>query len=784
MMNFIVLVFALLFSFNASAWDIKDIFGESSPHVGSLTEKKVLLDELTFEVDADGTWSTCTDPDVNPCTTIKGRAPIKNFAALRPSFGINRIQTQKLTGPLPGESGPNGEPVYGAVNDKLGQIRFVGGWRVMNNTYGQYVDHPTSTNDYFEVTFWGTGLNLLSVTTGADFNKYVNAGSSTNYTLAGSAILGGRNYASNMPINLFSGLSEGWHTVRVENNGAGQLAISGFEILNESTDIKIPPGSAVINGKKVTTTTTQSLAYDSCTGTVGGHAVAYLNKDGTVGSVCTASGTPAYMGSVDFSNSEIIRKYYWREFGASRTDQDDFSLLTMTGDDRAFTLDDGTTTLVGDNVSGHTNGYLFGTTQDKGITLTFVGTGVAFRFSGTGDTTYSVFIDGVDRGTTDNSIVGWHGLASDLPYGTHTVSILRDAGGSGTQLLYDLAIYGPKKPSIPADAFELGEYFMMADFDGTAATGTAVGDWNQMPIGVMTKGNSREAVYVGTWTVGGSIQPNVLTGIDIYTGTNTSYVEYTFIGSGVSVLAGASAAGTWTSTILIDGSPSASGTVRANMTNDGGGDYSSTSTSFGAPVRVEFTGLTFGKHTIKLEKKSGTGNMGLWAFHAITPTHIHKQNGPHVVQNTLAVGSQSLMDTREFGEQVKSTPVTAATAMVSGNFDLDGSGGSVNEPLPDNLITVKLDKAGPVNIYSNFTGWLTAGAPGYTNQKIFMNGAELPPYCIVYQTANTNEQSNNCHTLENLAPGVYTFQTRSYANSGDTVRHGSRRSLQLFELSN
>jgi hypothetical protein len=70
-------------------------------------------------------------------SSIIGRASIPDIANdFRASLGIERIPVQQIM-LLQNEFGPNGEPVYGALNDTRGLIRFVGpGLVVFNNVNG------------------------------------------------------------------------------------------------------------------------------------------------------------------------------------------------------------------------------------------------------------------------------------------------------------------------------------------------------------------------------------------------------------------------------------------------------------------------------------------------------------------------------------------------------------------------------------------------------------------------------------------------------------------------
>ena len=87
-----------------------------------------------------------------PFTTISNRAQIPDLANdLACNMGSNRICTQQVY-QLQNEFGPNGEPVWGVVNDTYGQIRGVGDIQQYVTTSGSGIGANTA-GSYFEVTF-------------------------------------------------------------------------------------------------------------------------------------------------------------------------------------------------------------------------------------------------------------------------------------------------------------------------------------------------------------------------------------------------------------------------------------------------------------------------------------------------------------------------------------------------------------------------------------------------------------------------------------------------------
>jgi hypothetical protein len=527
-----------------------------------------------------------------------------------------------------------------------------------------------------------------------------------------------------------------------------------FEILDESASVNIPPGSAIINGKKVTTTQTFNVALDGC-GSTGGHGLIYLTQAGGVSGTCNSAGTPAYLTNADHSDEEVIRTYFWREYGASRSD--DFSLITTPNSPLAFTLDDGTSTLVGDGGYEYQSGVYFANSG----TIIIVGTGLDILVSdGSDQRSATVYVDGDSKGVIDptDGVEKVYSIASGMPYGTHTIKF--DETAAGTPQILKFIVYGPKKPSIPDNAMELGEYFGMADYDGSTATGTAVADNWEMPVGTLSKVNMREVVFVGaSWATLMVVEQ--FSGFRTYTPSPSGHsFEYTFFGTGVSALLSGSAAGTTTNTISIDGTPNASGVVRANITNDGGGAYTVTGITTDVPCRVEFTALPLGKHTIKVANTSGTGHLKLQAFHVITPFHIHKQNTPHVVQNTLAVGSQSILDVREFGDQVNENPISAETLYFDG-FAV-GSAETALFPLEHTISCLKTSK--PLS-FNSFTGNKMTSGSYVLDYRLYVDGVYNNPGNSHWRTTNYETVALN-KMLPDLSPGFHCFQLHGRSESG------------------
>jgi hypothetical protein len=640
-------------------------------------------------------------------SSIIGRAPIPDIANdLRASLGIDRVQTQQIQ-LIQNEQGPNGEPVYGVVNDDRGLIRFVGSWTSTIGPTGAYI--ASGVDPYIELVFYGTGINHLNraLGTGAGASYSVDGGASSaipNFT-GFSLVLNARNYAVNVPIPVVHGLALGLHTIKIISTAA--IEGYGFEILNANASglININPGTAYSKYGAYVNSAADSIAYNTgVTGTKGGRIVRYmLGNDSFSQGFTPVDSSAAYGNSASHTNEEVARVYMPREFGAGRynatyVNQDDFSLMAG-GRTAAFTLDDGTTTLVGAVsigmsavISANPDG-LFHSSNTSFFTFTFVGCGLDLllydnQVGSNGATDYQYSIDGGALTnwfyTSGSTAVRVQKIVSGLSYGTHTFYVIRNAATGFAPWFVAFKVYQPKKPVLPTGAVEICDYNVMATFDGATATGTTAAANMQIPQGSLTKMNTREFVYVGAgWTP--LLQTALISGWQIYTANNSQPFQYTFFGTGISLHMQDNSGGTYDFTVTIDGSLNASGVARANASNLGGGSYRSTSTTIYCPCRVEFTGLTLGTHTIVITTTAGAVLL-VQALNIITPIHVHKSNLYGVLQNTLSVGSQGLTDSRQTSAV---TTIPKAWAQAVGITAVANTTSSTSSPVPDLSTTVK-----------------------------------------------------------------------------------------------
>ena len=177
---------------------------------------------------------------------------------------------------------------------------------------------------------------------------------------------------------------------------------------------------------------------------------------------------------------EVAKTFHWREFGngaanggtlASGTKAD--ASMLYAADDIVYVMDDGLTSLSGDNVDTDDAGLRMFAEANKDYYYTFIGTGFTFK------------IDSAGGGA------GTHHVVQNLPYGTHVIKQHRDGSNAnphitidGVQLssvnigsysnISEITFHQPKRPPIPENVVILSDYMLYADWvplSGAITTG-------------------------------------------------------------------------------------------------------------------------------------------------------------------------------------------------------------------------------------------------------------------------------------------------------------------------
>lgn len=709
-----------------------------------------------------------------PYTTIVGRAQIPDIANdLRASLGVERIPVQSIY-LLQNEFGTNGGPVWAALNDTRGLIRFVGAWQNRSGQ-GNWIQY-SSPSDYVELVIYGTGINLLTqYSNGGNFGITVDGNSETTVTIpATSTVLDSRNYANNEIFSLVSGLSLGLHTIKIRTLPSLWFVVYGFEIINSNASglININPGTAYYSGQKIKNNSVDSIAYNTgVTGTKGGRIVRYITAEDTLGQAFQAvdASSITYPSTVSHTNEEIARSYRPREFGVGRNSpSDDFSLCPSAGaSDRSFTLEDGTTTLIASNIvmasysASEPESVMCIYSGGNGrITFTFVGCGLDIlltdRFKdGTTRSFTAIYIDGISLGTSltkvANSAPEYVKIASGLAYGTHTVRF-ETTNAVWSPGIAEFKVYQPRKPTFPT-GIELADYCVMGTYSAT----TSAISINRSE-GVLRKTSLREMVYVGAgWTVGGVDSNTFESGFTgPYCGSGTGYFEYTFWGTGIEVGTYFQNA-SYSMTVAVDGSSALTG--KMVVIQPGGltvTPASGTITGTASPAgrgRIQLTGFTLGVHTVRVTWVIGSGNGYLGGVDIITPIHSHKSNLYGDLQNTLPVGSQSIMDSRATSPQsnlstskawVQAVGIGTATTSVTSYV-----------PMSDMSVVINVGSTGArVEIIAAFSVTCTAGVYGTT--AIYVDGVQVSGNRTYQNTGGGTASSCMTHTaILPMSKGVH-----------------------------
>jgi hypothetical protein len=614
---------------------------------------------------------------------------------VRPAYGIERVGFKNLRR-VPNEKGPNGEPVWRSDDER---VRFVGAnWTLVSTTSGTY-PQTSVVGEYVEITFNGTALDLLHLGSHSILVS-ANGGASTSDSSSNTNI-GGFGYSVNVVQNIASvsnsasvvtGLSaSGSNTVKITNNTAiNPLGVYGFDIITEtstvqaSSPITIPPGTAYANGLSAALLTTQTTPYDSgfisgTLGTKGGRVVVYYDGANLQKILQpTSTNAPTYLASADHSSEDPIRTINWREFGT--TGARDFNGLSTGSSDKYFVLNDGTTTLIGDNVaaSGTTNDSLFIAGTGGNLTIVFVGTGLDIIRSDQGTGTIpnvGLYIDGVlnvsvlpTTATADKRV---QKIVANLPYGTHTVrfaapaTVLQDFG------LTDFIIYGPKKPSIPIGSIEIDEYFIMADYSRSTTQDSSIG--TPLSQGILYKSPMRENFYSSGWTVQQVADVSTTRGFYVSTTSNNQAVTYTFFGTGIEIISSYTTTPN-TRKISIDGTLY---TGAAQVSYNGGAvptwtPGTSTWLDGGtAGSSLQITGLPLGQHTIQVIKSSATDTFAFYGMNVITPIHFADyKNGSLSIKPAIEVAKLGEQDNVDLGKAKAWVTFDSTNSIVLASYNI------------------------------------------------------------------------------------------------------------------
>lgn len=586
-----------------------------------------------------------------PNTSIINRAQIEDPSNSLKSISPFQSSFFSSIAPIVNEYGPAGEVVY-EVNTRDSNIRMYGAGWVSEIDHGTHAT-TSAINDVMEVSFFGTELNLyvLLTVTARDIRATVdlNPEGGNIYPAGASSILAARGYQTRQKISVASGLTPGFHTVKLRTNVALNHPIYGIEVINENTQSVVKQGKAFSGLTPLTLTSDTNLPFKPAAyvGTKGARVKNYIDpSDGVAKQLFTnVDATALFLGASDHSNEEEIREggIPYNEFGANRSD--DFSTTGTKA--RSFTLGDNSTTLIGGSSTRDlvtTTGVpsIFNDATGNEITLTVECSGLDIFVGGQSTGVYDadeIFVDGVSIGTIVNSPVSRRiTLFSGKDYGSHTI-IFKRLASAGNGLHYSKFIpFQPKTPTLPAGAVELLDYNVPADV-------VAISNSNRLreiAQGTVRHSALREFVYSGTWVAPVLDVVNFLSGFNIFTNTASSYVEHTFDGIGCDFRFDMNISSNIT--FAIDGSNDFSSLTTTFSSGGSAAFVPSTgiasgaiSNQFNSSLLIE--GLAPGKHVIRMTFNSGANGMRPQSVDVIPSIHINRSSFK---------GSDSSIDSRNF----------------------------------------------------------------------------------------------------------------------------------------
>jgi hypothetical protein len=328
-------------------------------------------------------------------------------------------------------------------------------------------------------------------------------------------------------------------------------------------------------------------------------------------------------------------------------------------------------------------------------------------------------------GASASSTPRWTKLVSGLPYGSHTVQILRTAQAAQSIVLTHIAVYQPKTPALPSGATQIGSYNVLTSFAATTS-----GNFN-ISSGTLRKFPTREFAYTGTWTANFNVSEF---GQQLQGPAAAGSWQYTFFGTGFDMRTSSSAAVTWQFTLTDNAHPSGTNnfTTAGATTGFYGSNISSFTATTGTVVYtasaagngVWVSGLPLGWHTIKFAYVSGAGVANLNSLDIITPIYSIKSNLYADLQSSLAVGSNAISDDRKITPIKDALPAVKAWAQAYGITSGPTIVGVTSlTPMPDMSVTIRTS-GGPLKIsYSVNVNNNTATANVQT--QVFVDGTAV-----------------------------------------------------------
>lgn len=284
-----------------------------------LKDRNPLAQSGVYEIDADGVGgqepvntfcafdsSVLLAPSTSSASLasfdsqIVNRTPIVNpMLSLNSQMGVERLLFEGIE-QLNSEQVSFGNVYRPTPVDSFDRIRLGGTWSFGDfNGPSLISSNPTaftSPNNFMEVTFYGTGLNLL-LSNRNDQNSVdlfarvevdgVDQGL-VEITAGSDGVINGLGGRTNQSMKIVSGLSEGIHTVRIKgdasNSNPNNFAFYGFDILNERDNVLVHPGLAFNKDREnyVELNSEVEHPYQLNNTPAGGRVSLYLDENGDI----------------------------------------------------------------------------------------------------------------------------------------------------------------------------------------------------------------------------------------------------------------------------------------------------------------------------------------------------------------------------------------------------------------------------------------------------------------------------------------------------------------------
>ena len=731
-----------------------------------------------------------------PGTEVQNRAMmIDESKDLHARMGVERVIIQMICKSNT-EFGPNGECVQIPNNEPHQRSRFVGrGWYNIADTNGPR-PYASVADDFVEFIFYGTGFNLLTLihATSDDYRATIDGGAEgANFNPTNNGALAGGFRSINVIVPLASGLTLGYHKVKVRFVSGSSMNIYGYEILNEQSTVKVSSGTILVDGGKNVLSAVSSSAHNSgfesgTLGSRGGRVAVVLKSDGQIAKLVTpANASAAFMGAADHSNEDVARVFNFREFGG----YGDFATMKPVNGDAAYALEDGSTSLIGDEVRA---GTFF--TEGEGVIPGNTNATLEFVFTGTGlDVIQGSHFDGgtdpvtlsIDGGASIGVLpsAGALGLAnsrrltkivSGLPYGTHTFRYTRTASALGAESINAFVVYQPKLPTLPAGSILIEDYNILGNFVANATAGAST-----ISQGVLRKDNGQGFIYKGTWAAAADTKPRIGVIPDFNSATVGDYAEYTFFGTGFDLRYRGDANRSADVLVTLNGTaltaanfPSAVfstyGAGSAYNSGTGSLDQATTTTEEGSGFIA--SNLPLAKYTVRFTNNAADF-MLIAALDVITPIHSHRCNAKFFMNGALNVGNCAMANNLQFllGRSIKKRAVAQSLGADPTN--------TASGVVPDMNLPFYMDRDGFVNIQMQFDAHSVAGNGVASGLQV--DGEQRGPYMV--SGGATTEQNSTSVAKVFLSKGWHHIQGVYTPNSGGTIVMDSDRHTLTVEES-